>query len=110
MTFLFDLDNTICTTQGTEYARATPIPEMVDAIRELHAAGHTIYFFTARGFMGGPTRVQTMLRMTRKQLAAWGVPFDGVYAKPAAGLIVDDQATNVADFRLCLRMVGGEPK
>ena len=106
MTFLFDVDGTICTTQGTDYASTTPIPEMVDTIRELHAAGHTIYFFTARGFIGGPPRVKTMLRMTRKQLATWGVPFDGVYSKPHCDLLVDDKAVNVADFRLCLRMVG----
>ncbi len=106
MTFLFDIDGTICTTRGTDYAKADPNVGMLDIIRELHAAGHTIYFFTARGFMGGPSRVKTVLRMTRKQLESWGVPFDGVYCKPAADLLVDDQATNVADFRLCLRMVG----
>lgn len=107
MTFLFDIDGTICTTKDMDYAGATPIPEMVETVRELHAAGHTIYFFTARGFMEGPTRVVTRLKMTRKQLAAWGVLFDGVYAKPAADLIVDDQAANIADFLLCLRMFGG---
>jgi len=110
MTFLFDVDGTICTTHGTDYTNAIPNVGMLDVIRELHAAGHTIYFFTARGFMEGPTRAQTMLKMTRKQLTTWGVPFDGVYAKPAAGLIVDNEAVNVADFILCLRMVGGEAK
>lgn len=53
MTFLFDIDGTICTTRGTDYAKADPNVGMLDIIRELHAAGHTIYFFTARGFMGG---------------------------------------------------------
>ena len=110
MTFLFDVDNTICNTQGTDSASAKPIPEMVDTIRELHAAGHMIYFSTARGFMGGPSRVQTMLRMTRKQLESWGVPFDGVYSKPACDLLVDDKATNVADFQLCLRMLAWVPR
>ena len=108
MTFLFDVDNTICTTTGTDYKNAKPIPEMVDIIRDLYGAGHTIYFITGRGFMGGPRRWQAVSRMTRKQLDEWGVPFHGLYSKPAADLFVDDKAVNVADFRLIVGLLGKE--
>lgn len=109
MTFLFDVDNTICTTVGTDYAKAKPIPEMVDIIRDLYGAGHTIYFMTGRGFMGGVNKTQMMLRMTRKQLDEWGVPYHGVYSKPACDLFIDDKGVNVADFRLIVGLLGTEP-
>jgi len=109
MTFLFDVDNTICTTNGTDYINAKPIPEMVDIIRDLYGMGHTIYFITGRGFMGGVSRTQTALRMTRKQLDEWGVPFHGLYSKPAADLFVDDKAVNVSDFRLVIGLLGRGP-
>ena len=100
MIICLDVDNTICTTIGTDYANAKPIPEMVDIIRDLYGAGHTIYFQTGRGFMGGPRRWQAVSKMTRKQLDEWGVPYHGVYSKPACDVAVDDQGVNVADFRL----------
>ena len=109
MTFLFDIDNTICTTQGTDYANAKPIPEMVDIIRDLYGAGHTIYFITGRGFMGGPRRWQAVSKMTRKQLDEWGVPHHGLYSKPACELFVDDKAVNATDFRLIVGLLGKEP-
>ena len=109
MTFLFDIDNTICTTAGTDYLNAKPIPEMVDIIRDLFGAGHTIYFMTGRGFMEGPRRWQAVSRMTRKQLDEWGVPFHGLYSKPAADLFVDDKAVNVSDFRLVIGLLGRGP-
>lgn len=109
MTFLFDVDNTVCTTIGTDYVNATPIPEMVDIIRDLYGAGHTIYFITGRGFMGGPRRWQAISRMTRKQLDEWGVPHHGVYPKPAVDILIDDKATNAADFRLMISLLSKEP-
>jgi len=109
MTFLFDVDGTICSTDGTDYGGATPIPEMVDIIRDLYGAGHTIYFITGRGFMGGVHKAETMRRRTRKQLDEWGVPYHGVYSKPAADLAVDDTGVSAADFRLLVRLLGKEP-
>ena len=108
MTFLFDIDNTICTTQGTDYVNAKPIPEMVDIIRDLYGAGHTIYFQTGRGFMGGVSKTQTMLRHTRRQLDEWGVPHHGVYSKPACDLLIDNVGVNAADFRLMIGLQGKE--
>ena len=108
MTFLFDIDGTICTTTGTAYQKSKPIPEMVDIIRDLYGAGHTIYFITGRGFMDGPRRWQAVAKMTRKQLDAWGVPFHGLYSKPAADVFVDDRGVNAADFRLLVGLLGTE--
>lgn len=51
MRIAIDIDGTICEEKGTfERAMAKPIPEALNVIKRLKKAGHTIIFFTARGW------------------------------------------------------------
>ena len=91
MRYCFDLDGTICT-QEQNYHDARPIASMVDHVRRLHAEGHSIVIFTARGTETG----MDWRSITEAQLAAWGVPYDRLmFGKPAADFYVDDRAVPV---------------
>lgn len=90
MKYVFDLDGTICTqvTDG-DYPQAQPIPAMVNAVRDLRAAGHYITIHTARGSETGID----WRDLTETQLAAWGVPYDRLMlGKPFGEVYVDDRA------------------
>lgn len=94
MRYCFDLDGTICT-QERDYADARPIPAMVEHIRRLHAEGHFIEIFTARGSGTGINWSE----LTRSQLEEWGVPYNIQHdGKPAADFYVDDRAVPVRNF------------
>mgnify|MGYP003658291313 CR=1 FL=1 len=49
MTYVFDIDGTICLNTNGEYEKAEPITERIDKVNALYDAGHTIVFQTARG-------------------------------------------------------------
>ena len=45
---IFDLDDTLCTTQNGDYANAQPITEVVEKLKEYHRQGFTIVINTSR--------------------------------------------------------------
>ena len=49
-TYCFDIDNTICITEGTDYENSKPIKERIEIINALKDEGNTIIFFTARAY------------------------------------------------------------
>ena len=49
MTYVFDIDGTICTKTTGDYSEALPLQERIDKINQLHEEGHKIIFLTARG-------------------------------------------------------------
>lgn len=49
MTYVFDIDGTICDTQGSDYKNSQPIYSRIDEVNRLYNDGNTIIFFTARG-------------------------------------------------------------
>jgi hypothetical protein len=93
-TLCFDLDNTLCRTQGMEYEAAEPIDWAIERVKRLAAAGHTIIIMTARGSATGIDWEP----VTRAQLERWGVTFHELrFGKPPADVFVDDRAIhNVA--------------
>ncbi len=51
MKIAIDIDGTICEERGTfERCLAQPIPKSREVVNQLHEEGHTIIFFTARGW------------------------------------------------------------
>jgi hypothetical protein len=95
MRLCFDLDNTICLTQGTEYSESTPIISMVDLVNLLYNQGHYVVIFTARG-----SKSQSDFReLTENQLKNWGVSYhELLFGKPYADIFVDDRAITAASF------------
>ena len=52
MTYVFDIDGTICLNTNGEYEKAEPITERIDKVNALYDAGHTIVFQTVSGKTG----------------------------------------------------------
>ena len=103
LTYVFDIDGTICTLTDGEYEKAEPIEERVQRINMLYDKGHTIYFHTARGMgrsdnspMYAHRRFYTL---TKKQLDKWGVKYHGLFmGKPSGDLYVDDKGERDENF------------
>lgn len=96
MRYAFDVDDTLCRTEGTDYAGAQPIPHRIRDVNELFDEGHTIIIHTARGQLQSD-RAQ-ILYDTESQLKAWGVKYHVFTTKPAADIYVDDRAQTPEQF------------
>ena len=74
MTYVFDIDGTICYNTGGNYDNAYPFVERVKKVNMLYDAGHTIIFQTARGMgrSGNSTAYAytAFEALTKKQLEA----------------------------------------
>ena len=79
MTYVFDIDGTICTLTNGDYESAQPVQERVDKVNTLYDEGHTIILQTARGMgrtYNNAAKASEMFYMfTHQQLTDWGVKF-----------------------------------
>ena len=103
MTYIFDIDGTICTNTGGDYESAQPLSERICKVNELYDNGHTIVFQTARGM--GRTNNSTELtyrlfyQFTKNQLEEWGVKHHSLFlGKPAGDIYIDDKGIKDEDF------------
>ena len=104
MTYVFDIDGTICTkvTDG-DYSKAEPFVNRIKTVNRLYDEGNTIIFQTARG-MGRSGNSQAFAwdffgEFTKQQLKDWGVKFHSLFmGKPAGDVYVDDKAIRDLDF------------
>lgn len=96
MIYVFDLDGTLCETEGMDYMGASPIPERIRRVNALFDEGHTIIVDTARGSGTG----MQWTKQTAKQLAAWGLKYHTLRCgkKLAADIYVDDRAHSDRSF------------
>ncbi len=93
--YCFDIDETICVTNGTDYEKAEPINSRINQINSLKEAGNKIIFYTARGFV---TKIDYR-KVTEKQLFEWGVQYDELYMnKPNADVYIDDKNKDPFDW------------
>jgi uncharacterized protein YheU (UPF0270 family) len=93
--YMVDIDNTICVSEGSDYANSKPLPERIKKINELYDAGHTVIYWTARGGNSGIDWTDK----THSQLAAWGCKYDEIrMKKPVYDIWIDDKAINSEDF------------
>ena len=96
MIYCFDLDGTLCDTEGSEYESAFPKKERIDVVNKLYDQGHTIYIETARGVGSGIDWHD----VTADQLESWGVKYHTLRTgtKFHADVFVDDKGINDFDF------------
>jgi hypothetical protein len=103
MTYVFDIDGTICTLVDGMYEEAQPLTDRIQRINDLYDNGNTIIFQTARG-MGrsdnSPAYAQAAFYdLTRAQLLEWGVKFHDLFlGKPAGDIYIDDKGITDEDF------------
>ena len=97
---IFDLDDTLCTTQNGDYANAQPITEVVEKLREYHRQGFTIVINTSRNMRTYQGNIGAINKNTLPIITEWldrhAIPYDELYVgKPWCGFegfYVDDRA------------------
>jgi hypothetical protein len=104
MTYVFDIDGTICTkVVDFDYESCEPMRERIGMINDLYDQGNTIIFQTARG-MGrfensAPQAINAFYDMTIEQLEKWGVKYHDLFlGKPAGDVYIDDKGASDIDF------------
>lgn len=109
MIYVFDIDDTICTTPKSEqndreadYESATPKVDRIKKVNQLYDEGHTIYFLTARGMgrhKNHQMKAYCLYDLTYQQLINWGVKFHELFlGKPSGDIYIDDKGANDFDF------------
>tara|TARA_Y100000589_G_C27003845_1_gene567907 strand:- start:108 stop:443 length:336 start_codon:yes stop_codon:yes gene_type:complete len=104
MTYVFDIDGTLCTkvTNG-DYSTAEPITDRIEIVNHLYDKGNTIIMQTARGMgrsKNNPQQaVENFYALTAQQLKDWGVKYHSLFlGKPAGDIYVDDKGSRDEDF------------
>jgi hypothetical protein len=94
--YCFDLDNTLCRTEGNIYEEAQPIVNRIEFVNKLYSEGHTIIIETARGCVSG----KNWFYFTLNQLKSWNVNFHTLRTghKIGADFFIDDRGINDKDF------------
>ena len=103
---IVDLDGTLCTTVDGAYADSTPIPEMIERLRQYKAMGFEIAIHTSRNMRTYQGNVGKITANTLPIIMDWlnrhQVPYDEVYVgKPwcgTEGFYVDDRAVRPDEF------------
>lgn len=103
MTYVFDIDGTICTKTDGDYENAIPIVERVEKVNTLYDSGHKIILLTARGMGRSENSIDyaynTFYDLTRQQLIDWGVKYHDLFlGKPSGDFYIDDKGINDEDF------------
>jgi len=103
MTYVFDIDGTICTLTDGDYESASPIRSRINQINNLFDSGNKIIFQTARGMGRTSNNIQESVKMfeelTKNQLAKWGVKYHHLFlGKPSGDLYIDDKGCKDVDF------------
>jgi hypothetical protein len=108
ITYVFDIDGTICENTFGEYHLAKPFLDRIKVINDLFDAGNRILFLTARG-MGSSGNNESIARakwqaLTESQLDLWGVKYHYLYlGKPSGDIYIDDKGKNDRDFFAALK-------
>ena len=97
---IFDLDDTLCTTQNGDYANAQPITEVVEKLKEYQRQGFTIIINTSRNMRTYQGNIGAINKNTLPIIIDWlgrhDIPYDELYVgKPWCGFegfYVDDKA------------------
>tara|TARA_B110000444_G_C18784783_1_gene569334 strand:- start:45 stop:344 length:300 start_codon:yes stop_codon:yes gene_type:complete len=89
MVYCFDLDGTLCNTDGNNYKDSTPKKKRIEIVNTLFEDGHTILIDTARGCVSG----KNYFFFTMDQLKLWGVKFHTLRTgvKFGADVFIDDK-------------------
>jgi len=103
LTYVFDIDGTICSLTKGNYGFAIPYNDRIEKINKLYNEGHTIIFQTARGMGRSNNNAsyanQAFYDFTRKQLTEWGVKFHYLFlGKPSGDIYIDDKGEKDEDF------------
>ena len=95
-TFCFDLDDTLCKTNGCDYINSQPYKDRISLVNKLYDQGHTIFIDSARGSGTGIYWTSK----TKDQLDSWGLKYHKLRCghKFAADIYIDDKGFNSENY------------
>ena len=103
MTYVFDIDGTICSLTSGNYGFAIPYMDRIEHINQLYDEGNTIIFHTARGMGRSNNSVAYACTAfeedTKRQLEGWGARYHHLFlGKPSGDIYIDDKGINDINF------------
>ena len=103
MTYVFDIDGTICSKTDGDYTQAKPFHDRIKKVNRLYDEGHMIIFLTARGMGRHNNNFLNAQRdfydFTLAQLKHWGAKHHQLFlGKPAGDYYIDAKGINDEDF------------
>lgn len=103
ISFVFDIDDTICNNKNRDYENSEPITEVIDKINYLYDNGAKITLYTSRGMVSCNGDLEKIITKNSEVLKRWlnknGVKYNElIFGKPLGDLYIDDKAMNVRDF------------
>lgn len=97
--YVFDIDGTLCRTEGIAYENSIPIKEAIEAVNKLYDEGNMVRIYTARS--SSPR--DDWKEITEKSLRDWGVKYHSLhFGKPYGDIYIDDRALNALEWRATL--------
>lgn len=103
MTYVFDLDNTLCKTVDGNYSNSIPMLDRIEFVNELYSNGNEIVIYTARG-MGSTGNnsfkaIQKYYSFTENQLKSWNLKYHFLFlGKPSGDFYIDDKGAESDNF------------
>ena len=103
MTYVFDIDGTICSLTSGDYEKAIKYSDRIGKINKLYYEGNYIIFYTARGMGRNKNNSKKAYKqfydLTVKQLAEWGVQYHELFmGKPSGDAYIDDKGMRDVEF------------
>ncbi len=103
MTYVFDIDGTICSVTEGDYSCAKPYIKRIEKINKLYDEGNTIIYQTARGMGRHKNDINQAItqfyEFTKTQLDSWEAKYHQLFlGKPAADIYIDDKGVKDEDF------------
>jgi capsule biosynthesis phosphatase len=103
---IFDLDNTLCSTDNSDYVNSKPNIEIINKMKHYQAIGFEIIIFTSRNQRTFSGNIGKINAFTLPTIVDWlktnDVPYDEIYiGKPwcgQSGFYVDDRAIRPDEF------------
>ena len=103
---IFDIDNTICTTENGDYANSVPNLSIVELIRLRKDEGFYIVLFTSRNMRSYDGSIGKINKFTVPVLVDWlfkhDIPYDElIVGKPwpgPDGYYIDDRSIRPSEF------------
>lgn len=98
MIYAFDLDGTLCHTDGNDYNNSKPIYNRIKVVNELYDKGEKVIIYTARGSVSGLTK--ELMSLTKDSLANWDVKYHELSMgnKIHFDILIDDKAITANDW------------
>jgi hypothetical protein len=96
LTYVFDLDGTLCSEHNGKYELAQPFQDRINIVNRLYLQGHTIMIDSARGTMSKKDQEE----LTKAQLQKWGVKYHYLRTgvKYFGDIYVDNKGVKDTDF------------